>query len=29
LGNSRIYRPMQIYVGKQHQEYIPLDARGE
>ncbi|MDX8410176.1 MAG: citrate synthase [Mariprofundales bacterium] len=27
LGHSRIYRPSQIYVGRQHQEYIPLDQR--
>ncbi|MDQ6950508.1 MAG: citrate synthase [Mariprofundales bacterium] len=27
LGHSRIYRPLQVYVGKQQQEYIPLDDR--
>ena len=27
LQNNRIYRPEQIYVGKQNQEYIPLEKR--
>ena len=27
LQNNRIYRPEQIYVGKQNQEYVPLDKR--
>ncbi len=28
LGVSRIFRPMQIYVGKKGEHYIPLDKRG-
>jgi citrate synthase len=27
IQNNRIYRPEQIYVGKQNQEYVPLDRR--
>jgi citrate synthase len=27
LQNNRIYRPEQIYVGKQNQEYVPLERR--
>lgn len=27
LGHSRIYRPVQIYQGKHHQSYIPIDER--
>lgn len=28
LGTTRIYRPVQIYVGKHGQHYIPIDQRG-
>ncbi len=27
IQNNRIYRPEQIYVGKQNQEYVPLEQR--
>jgi len=27
IQNNRIYRPEQVYVGKQNQEYVPLDRR--
>ena len=28
LNDGRIYRPMQIYTGKNNQQYIPIEARG-